>query len=158
MLLVTSNNLHETSRNLQKNMCLIACTPLHQNHIYPDLPPLEQFLRAIWNAVSQAIILILPQIKLNSHIVLFFFFLGWQGQPQIGTHHGCLPSISTRIKSCAAAAADFQYPLKGAQGEEQKEALWALGKLAEQVLQIARYFQELIYEPNSYISSYLEKH
>ena len=66
------------------------------------------------------------------------------GSLQIGTCHGCLPSISTRIKSCAAAAADFQYPLKGAQGEEQKEALWALGKLAEQVLQIARYFQELI--------------
>lgn len=33
-------------------------------------------------------------------------------QPQIGTCHGCLPSTSTGIKSCAAAAADLQHPLK----------------------------------------------
>ena len=35
----------------------------------------ERFLRAIWNAVSQAIVLILPQIKLNSQLsrcTLFF--------------------------------------------------------------------------------------
>ena len=31
-----------------------------------------------------------------------------------------LPSIFTMIKSCAAAAADFQRPLKGVQGGEQK--------------------------------------
>ena len=36
-------------------------------YIYTDLypTPLEQFLRAIWGAVSQAIVLILPPIKLN---------------------------------------------------------------------------------------------
>ena len=34
----------------------------------------EQFLRAIWNAVSSAIVLILPQIKCNSTVVPFFFF------------------------------------------------------------------------------------
>ena len=31
-----------------------------------------------------------------------------------------LPYTSTRIKSCDAAAADFQHVLKGAQGGEQK--------------------------------------
>ena len=41
-------------------------------------------------------------------------------QLQIGTFHWYLPSTSTRIKSCAAAAADFQYPLKGVQGGELK--------------------------------------
>ena len=37
----------------------------------------EQFIRAIWNAVSWAIVLFLPQINLthSSHIVNFFFKL-----------------------------------------------------------------------------------
>ena len=37
--------------------------------------------------------------------------------------HGHLPSISTRIKSRAPAAADFQHPLKRVQGGEQKQAV-----------------------------------
>ena len=41
-------------------------------------------------------------------------------QPQIGTCHGCLPSTSTRIKSCVAAAADFQHSPEGVQGRDQK--------------------------------------
>ena len=32
----------------------------------------------------------------------------------------CLPSTSTRIKSCAATSVDFQHPLKGVRGREQK--------------------------------------
>ena len=42
--------------------------PLHQNLIYWPSPTaaLEQPLRAIWDAASQAAVLILPQIKLNS--------------------------------------------------------------------------------------------
>ena len=43
--------------------------PLHQNHIYVDLPPppisLKAFPRAIENAVCRAAVLNLPQIKLN---------------------------------------------------------------------------------------------
>ena len=39
---------------------------------------------------------------------------------QIGTCHGHLQSTSTRIKLYAAVAADFQNPLKGAQGGQQK--------------------------------------
>ena len=35
---------------------------------------LQQFLRAIWNTVSQAIVLILPPIKLNSQLSLCAFF------------------------------------------------------------------------------------
>ena len=41
-------------------------------------------------------------------------------QLQIGTWHRCLPSSSTRIKSCAVAAADLQYPLKEVLCEDQK--------------------------------------
>ena len=37
------------------------------------------------------------------------------------TTNGHLPSPSTRIKSCAAAAADLQQHLKGVQGGKQKE-------------------------------------
>ena len=39
--------------------------PLHQNLIYWPSPTaaLEQSLRAIWDAASQAAVLILPQIK-----------------------------------------------------------------------------------------------
>ena len=56
--------------------------PLHQNHIltFPSAF-LEQFLGAIWNAVSQAAVLILPQIKLNSQLsccALFFIREGCQ--------------------------------------------------------------------------------
>ena len=44
--------------------------PLHQNFIYWLSPTaaLEQPLRAIWDAASQAAVLILPQIKLNSQL------------------------------------------------------------------------------------------
>ena len=53
--------------------------PLHQNLIYwPSLTAaLEQSLGAIWDAASQAAVLILPQIKLNSQLsscTSFFFF------------------------------------------------------------------------------------
>ena len=41
-------------------------------------------------------------------------------QLQIGIFHCHLPSTSTSIKSCAAAAADLQHPLKGVQGGEKK--------------------------------------
>ena len=51
--------------------------------------------------------------------------------------HGRLPSASVRIKSCAAAAADFQHPLKV---ESRNEALCALGKTAITGLQIVKYF------------------
>ena len=53
--------------------------PLHQNHIYRLFPITSlEFLRAIGGAVSQAAVLILIQIKLNSKLShcasLFFFF------------------------------------------------------------------------------------
>ena len=41
-------------------------------------------------------------------------------QLQTGACHWHLPSTSVRIKSCAAAAADFQHSLKGVQGGEKK--------------------------------------
>ena len=50
--------------------------PTSLNHTTSPLTPLEQFLRALWNAVPQATVFISPPIKLNhnSHIVLFFLF------------------------------------------------------------------------------------
>ena len=46
----------------------------------PTFPPasLERYFRAIWNAASQAAVLILPQIKLRSQLLgLRFFFFNW---------------------------------------------------------------------------------
>ena len=61
-------------------MCLIACAPfLPKSSIYCLFPlPLWKFLRAIGGAVSQAAVLILPQIKLNSQLscCAFFFLVG----------------------------------------------------------------------------------
>ena len=56
-------------------------------------------------------------------------------QLQIGTCHGHLPFTSIGIKSHASAAADLQHPLKGVQGEERNEALWAQGKTGKTGLQ-----------------------
>ena len=56
-----------------------------------------------------------------------------QAKP-IDTCHGHLPSTSTKIKSCASAAAGVQHPLKGVQSLEKK---WGIlcsgGKLARQI-------------------------
>ena len=52
---------------------------------------------------------------------------------QIGTCHQLLPSTSSRIKSCAATAAEFQHPLKEFRVESRNEAFCAPGKLAGQV-------------------------
>ena len=61
-----------TSSNLLPKGCMY---PLHQNHIYwPPPTSVEHFLRAIWEAVSRAILFILPQIKLNSQLLHCAFF------------------------------------------------------------------------------------
>ena len=51
--------------------------PLHRNLIYWLSPTaaLEPSLRAIWDAASQAAVLSLPQIKLNSQLESFISFL-----------------------------------------------------------------------------------
>ena len=49
--------------------------PLHQNHMYIQTSPptsLEQSLSAPLGTVSWAAVLFLPQVKFNSHVVLFF--------------------------------------------------------------------------------------
>ena len=53
-----------------KSTCLIACTPLSPElHIYwPSPLPLQHFLRAIWNAVSRAIVFILPPKRFHSQL------------------------------------------------------------------------------------------
>ena len=47
LFLMTSSNLHGTSRNLLQKIVWLHEVPLHHNHIYTDLPPasFEQFLR-----------------------------------------------------------------------------------------------------------------
>ena len=45
------------------------------------------------------------------------------------TVDGDLPSTSTRLSSCAAAAADFQLPMKGVQGGEQKRGTLCSGQV-----------------------------
>ena len=65
LLLVTSSDLHE-----------IACTPFSsKSHMYLTFHPnfLEQFLRAIWGAVSWVMVLILPQIKLDCQLSNYAF-------------------------------------------------------------------------------------
>jgi len=48
-------------------------------------------------------------------------------QSQIGPCCGSLPSTSTRIKSCVAAAANLQHPLKEFRVESRNEAFCVLG-------------------------------
>ena len=78
------------------------------------------------------IFLIIPVSLVLPH---FFEIVNWicVCQPQTGTCHECLPCTSTRIKSCAATAADLQQPLKKFRVESRNEALCASGKLAGQV-------------------------
>ena len=66
-----------TRRNLQKIHAWLHAFPLHQNHINTDSTPTssEQFLRAIWAAISQAIVLILPPIKYNSKFSCYRGFI-----------------------------------------------------------------------------------
>ena len=54
-------------------------------------------------------------------------------QLQTGTCQGCLPSTSTRIKSCAAAAADLQHLLKGVRGRAEMRHSVPQERLEEQV-------------------------
>ena len=64
-------------------------------------------------------------------------------QPQISICHGCSSPTSTRIKLCAAAAAELQHPLKEFRAERGNEALYSR-KTGRTGLQKARYSQELI--------------
>ena len=79
----------------------------------------------------------------QQRIVVWVCNKGELSQPQIGTCHGCLPSTFTRIKSCAAIAADLQYPLKEFRVERSNEAFCAPGNWKDS-FQIVRYSQKLI--------------
>ena len=60
--------LHKNSISLlEKIHAWLHPFHLHQNHLCTDFPlaSLEQLFRAIWNALCQAAVLILPQRKLN---------------------------------------------------------------------------------------------
>ena len=81
LFLLTSKSFTTLAETFWKNMCLIVCTPPSpKSHAHwPSVPAsLEQFLTAIWDAVSQAIVLILPQIKVNSQVSHCAFFFSQQ--------------------------------------------------------------------------------
>ena len=72
MVMIISCNqqkLHKTSRNFLQKKYVVDCMdfPFTKITYILSLPltSLEQFLRAIIGAVSQAAVLILPQLKLN---------------------------------------------------------------------------------------------
>ena len=75
----------------------------------------------------------------------------------LSTTNWHLPSTSTRTKSCAVAATDLQHSLKGVQGGEQKWGRLCFEKTGRTGLPID-IFRSWFYEPNAYISSYLENH
>ena len=61
---------------------------------------LEQFLRATWGAVSLAIVLTLPQIRLNSTLTVCIFCLSWQRLvSEVGwdDHQSFFPSLLPRL-------------------------------------------------------------
>ena len=66
-----------------------------------------------------------------------------------------VPSASTRIESCAAAAAALQHPPKASRVKIQSGALCELGKLAQQVFRQLDVFRRRFQEPSSRSSSYL---
>ena len=61
-------NLQKTCDGLYPHFSKITCI------LTVPSAPVEQFLRAIWNAVSQAAVLILPQTKLNSQLFMLCIF------------------------------------------------------------------------------------
>ena len=67
-------------------------------------------------------------------IVIASCLFGNFWQSQTGTCRGCLPSASTKIKSCAAVVADPQHPLKEFSVENRNKALCALGNWQEKSL------------------------
>ena len=113
-----------------KIMCLIACTPPSpKSHIYWPSPTssLEQFLRAIWGAASRAIVLILPQIELNSQLshyaFVFVFKVDTLKQGTLLGHHSniifswkpSLTSLFINIEShcsCQDSLSSLCFPLE----------------------------------------------
>ena len=85
---MTSRKFHETSRNLlEKYMFDCMYFPFTQIRYILTSPiptSLEQFLRAIWGAVSLAAVLILPQIKLNLQLSCWAFFFKSTGGRRYG--------------------------------------------------------------------------
>ena len=86
LLLVTRKDFTRLIETFWKIRAWLHVLPLHQkSHLYwhptsllhpPATTSLEQFFRGIWGSVSQAAILILPEIKFNlllSHCAIFFF-------------------------------------------------------------------------------------
>ena len=76
-LTIWANSSSRLAFILQKVNARLCELSLHQNHIYWPSPSssLEQFVRASRDAVSQAAVLILPQMKFNSQLTHCVYFL-----------------------------------------------------------------------------------
>ena len=94
-------------------------------------------------------------IYLSSIYHLSNLFISWLKPMWTWVWH--LPSASIWIKSWAPASADLQHPLSKLRVEIRSETFCSLGKLEEQVFRSLHNFRRF-YDPNSCISSYLEKH
>ena len=78
--LLTSGKLHENSRNFLKNYVLDCRSSPFTKITYILtflLASLEQFLRALWGAVSWAAVFTLPQTKFNLQISCCAIVLSW---------------------------------------------------------------------------------
>ena len=80
LFVITCKSFMRLAEIFWKNTCLIACIPPSPKSDYITFPlaSLEQFLRAIWGAVSQALVLIMHPIKLNSQPACYILLI-WGG-------------------------------------------------------------------------------
>ena len=128
---MTSSNPHET---FCKNMCLIALySPFTKITYILTFPPtsLEQFPRGIWNAVSQAEVLILPQIKLNSELsccAIFFLSQQFYGDRQSDPEWTSLLRLnSTRNRSLVTSRGTSCPPASSGSPANLGKSLLVLG-------------------------------
>ena len=89
-------------------------------------------------------------------VFVLFFFLFFKLSSTNCYIPGHLPSSYTGIKLCPCQSLTFDTHLKqlSLQSRNKESVLWGNVRA---VWQIARFFQELTFEPNSCIISYLEK-
>ena len=102
-----------TSSNLLPR-CVLACMyPLRQV-IYMLTSPTtssEQFLRASWEAVSQASVLRKPQIKVTSQLSCCLFYFSWQTSEKPQFHHLCNGDndLTTQTQGCEIINCSYYY-------------------------------------------------
>ena len=142
--------------------------PLFSQQDHPIL--LEHQLAVLSLNVLRQSTVALPETSISSYRNLFLFSLlsnAWNSHfpyffPKFysclwGGRLSLICQLQIGSWAWVAAVADLQHPLKGVQGRDWEWEICALGKIGRTGLQID-IFRRRFYEPNSCISSYLEKH